>query len=446
MIDVPREFWGRLEAFQRYLEAQGLSSKKNLDVSRFRAPDIDKGLPNIEPRLLAPLEKPRTKSAGYVRDFAPVSFEPNPFPPQPVSTVKWRGRGPGCPTITLACNSISASKSKCGYPEFGTPSSPPKIYLTRTYSHTRTGTSCCEGTYGEAICGDGGRQEHADRIYSYDPIACTESVDYPAVTYDAVHNYSYQLHCNGSQYSVGPAGEFISGYTVVSQTLEEIALDDGGPCGTTTANQALCNSTFSRHIYISFTLSDEYTTALLISNTEDALPDYAACFGCDTSSEGCSALISGQGCTCSAFANTSTNEISRTIRRFKYKFKFPNPGMDGYLKILWNETFKPTLSAGVTYCGSSYATGAEDPDPAHWTTSAMSEVFGSGDTESSEHEVTEPSSNGTIYVTDIRWTNTEGCEPDASSIEGVDQFASSTSDTYLCNDRDPADKNCTCPA
>jgi hypothetical protein len=398
----------------------------------------------------------------YVRDSTPVTFELKPFPPQPVSTVRWRGRGPGCPTITLVCNSISASKSKCGFGEWeGYVSTPPKFYLsyvrTQTGSHTWRQISYQPSGPPDFVCtgtvitdGDETRTsslaEDFEQSYNssceLETLVSTASSDDIDSISGTLCSSSTDLHC----WTVPGCGGGGDTHTTTITATSTVKTTTDDFAGSNSPHYPTClQCDHSGSIVKTETLSDEYTTELLKTNTGDALPDYAACFGCDGSSEDCSALISGQNCTCSAFRNLSTNETSYTIRRFKYKFKFPNPGTDGYLKILWNETFKPTLSAGVTYCGSTYATGAEDPNPAHWTTSAMSEIFGSGDTESSEHEVTEPSSNGTIYVTDIRWTKTEGCEPDASSIEGVDQFASNTSDTYLCNDRDLADKNCTCP-
>lgn len=61
------------------------------------------------------------------------------------------------------------------------------------------------------------------------------------------------------------------------------------------------------HIGCEVHLSNEYTTAMLVSNTITALPPYPGTF-------------TG---TCSAYRNLSSDETSYNIRRFRYKFTFP---------------------------------------------------------------------------------------------------------------------------
>src|SRR4051812_36637261 len=54
---------------------------------------------------------------------------------------------PICPVPQFACDSVSVSKSKCGFAEYGAPSSPPKIYRKKettrdgSFSGNRTGVS-----------------------------------------------------------------------------------------------------------------------------------------------------------------------------------------------------------------------------------------------------------------------------------------------------------------
>lgn len=183
---------------------------------------------------------------------------------------------------------------------------------------------------------------------------------------------------------------------------------------------------------------------------------YAACFNCvlHGSDPVCDASLTvNQGCTCSAFLSAAG------AGKFKYKFRFKG-SPTAYLKLLWNETFRPTLTSTVTYCGSSYATGTEDPDPSHWTVTAKSytktfakkcqkpiaaPTLPKGDSkewESGIYTVAVPGTKGTTYITDIRWSIVNTYNPTASSIPGVDQFAGSSTN-YLCNSRTAAQRNCT---
>ncbi len=178
-----------------------------------------------------------------------------------------------------------------------------------------------------------------------------------------------------------------------------------------------CSCLGNGNFYEEITLSDEYTTELLISTTEDALPDYAACFDCDEESEGCEALISGQGCACSAFRNLSTEELSYSIRKFKYKFTFGLDGdgdpiaIPGYLKIFWTERFTPEGGGSPTDTAKTWEHAVGD----------------SPVTESDTYEVDVPTTDGTTTIVNIRMTAEEGCEP-ALMDEGDDTCDPDTDD------------------
>jgi len=109
------------------------------------------------------------------------------------------------------------------------------------------------------------------------------------------------------------------------------------------------------------TLSNEYTTAMLISNTGGVLPSYPGTF-------------TG---ACSAYRDLTSDETSYSIQRFKYKFTFDAAVQP--FAIHWVERFTP------------------DDGGAPIDTS-QSEVISIGATESTVREVLEPNSNGTITV------------------------------------------------
>src|SRR5688572_21859900 len=85
--------------------------------------------------------------------------EPEPEPPEP------------CPEVVLVCDSISASKSLwCVFAEFGTPSSPPKWYRTKTTIYSKH----CSNGAGGGFCSsarDNTTIETADD--PYDPCGFT---------------------------------------------------------------------------------------------------------------------------------------------------------------------------------------------------------------------------------------------------------------------------------
>jgi hypothetical protein len=109
------------------------------------------------------------------------------------------------------------------------------------------------------------------------------------------------------------------------------------------------------------TLSSEYTTAMLISNTIGALPAYDNDFND----------------TCQASRNLLSDESSYSISRFRYKFKWATP-LAVACRICW------LVRTSFTGGGTSNV--------------QMCENVPAGATESTVHEALEPSSNGTVTV------------------------------------------------
>lgn len=278
---------------------------------------------------------------------------------------------------------------------------------------------------------------------------------------------------------------------VTCDCLIDVYDDSSGTCVHTTP-PGCCPSGTNQLFH-----QNEYTTAELKTKTIAALPSYSGRYTCEDHPPGCSPsgtpcvpFAAGQGCFCTAFANLSSTEISYTARKFKYKFRFTGSA-SCRLRILRNHTFKPTLTAGITYNTVSYAAGAEDPRPVSWTVAPQTPLvinFSSdpcgptnpggaptnptGTTlqfDSSVFTVDEPASNGTIYVTDIRWSiinPDDPCddsdpmipdcpppdeyEPIANDPEGIYQFATESPSPYACSGGgsptcttvDPAEPNC----
>lgn len=276
----------------------------------------------------------------------------------------------GCdvPAPTLKCDSVSASKTKCGFSEFtDAPSTPPKIYRTKSQTGTvnapvYTGEVCfmadCEEhintwsgskTYARSSCSvTDTRKVTVESYYSDTCGDCGNAVDeswgadeaQPPAT-DPVEDYAQTLWILDSSYCESVAGyEGYDGPTVTN-TQKTYNIYAGCSSGTVTV-----------------TLSDEYTTAELISDTESALSSYPGTW-------------TG---TCSSYRNLPTDETVYSIRRFKYKFLIPE------------------LPEGTTCYRITWKEGGTDKSY-DWDGSATeTPVYG---------PVLEPASNGSVAITDV---------------------------------------------
>lgn len=242
-----------------------------------------------------------------------------------------------CDMPTLLCDSIQSSMTKCGFDENpGHASTPPKIYLKRTFSGSLTnrtydnGTSCT-GTFVEVTSTYSGYCEQ-DGVDCVTPINNSLTVD-------------------GVAWGCGDA--FPTGCSAV-ECVPVITATTATYTGDNT-----CRTATEFYGTASDTLSIEYATSDLIVNTLNALPSYPNTW------DG----------TCSSYRDLDTDEMTYTVRRFKYKFELPTlTGCTSY-QISWME-------------GST----------------ARSYTWNGTDTETGIYTVNEPSSNGTIAITDVQVT------------------------------------------
>ncbi len=248
---------------------------------------------------------------------------------------------PAAPAPTLVCDSISASLTKCGYTEWsGYESTPPKRYLVLTLSGTLTAE-----TNAETDC-SGACDSKITYAYSgtcsYSRPACAET------TSGNQQTTVYSDCVNGGTPTDFATCDLETPFTGFTDSYTATVHSQSGDG---------CLSGFDYTGSASATLSSEYTTALLISDTEAALPSYP-----DTWAG-----------TCSSYRDLDSDELTYTIRRFKYKFELPDLTGFSCYKITWLE--------GAT---------------------AKEYIWNGTDTETPVYgPISEPGTNGTIGISSI---------------------------------------------
>lgn len=250
------------------------------------------------------------------------------------------------PSPTIKCDSITSSATKCGFGEYVDVSTPPKIYIQKAFS----GSSYIQNWNGDPAGCYGDCFEQTE--YEYSGASRGD--------YDCIFTESGNL----KETVTSPCGSTVTSITNTPCTAIDQAPFSGNYNQTLTKTSKTYNGIgcqsgtgFYTGGSVAETLSDEYTTDVLIYKTLSSLPSYPNTF-------------TG---TCSSLRYLSADELTYSIRRFKYKFQLPN--LAGYTcyKITWLEG-----STVKTYIWDGIAT--ETP------------VYG---------PVNEPSTNGTIAISSI---------------------------------------------
>lgn len=279
-----------------------------------------------------------------------------------------------CCDATLVCQSISASKSKCGFSGFI--DMPRNYYLqlnfTKTVdktSATHTGPPPEDAAINDNTFNGSGHYTYNSR---YDPDDCSLTTD-PGegslYEYDTNVFSNYRFYCHVPPYGSGSSttswnGTYNPGSNAWDVTVRTVADSVGatfGGCGVASHEDTSSTGAFSdglgdiimgcgqgiityttpsdsraithidetgnnpatscsRQEYQITQLSELYDTDRLKSVAIDSLPDYSGCWGCvDGDGNPCD-LDTGQDCQCQASAHLSDDEYSYTIQRFKYKF------------------------------------------------------------------------------------------------------------------------------
>ena len=156
-----------------------------------------------------------------------------------------------------------------------------------------------------------------------------------------------------------------------------------------------CEGGFRKTCAYVSTLSSEYTTATLITNTVAALPAYGT-------------FSSGSP---TASRNLATNELSYAIADSVYRFRFKAPKVGSGTKyiIKWVERFSPEGGGAVTDTVKTFTWSGTIPggyDPANSTTWPLSD----------EYTMAVPATDGTVAIACITATcsgtaPTDPCNP-----------------------------------
>jgi hypothetical protein len=203
---------------------------------------------------------------------------------------------PSAPAPTFRYRTSSATKTKYGFNEYGTLSSPPKFYRKETVHREH---SLCTSTNPTEFCPDD---------------CCTRIVDFTN-DYDSAGIASYE---NDYTETGCPSNGYLCGFFLGYDTKDwRIYYETGGGCCVGGG-------------YYSNLLSDEYTTAQLIAAVDAALPAYSGSFNTGTTS---------------AIYTVLTDETQVAKRGFEYKFVLPDlTGCTSY-RLDWTMDF---TSGGIT--------------------------------------------------------------------------------------------------
>lgn len=275
--------------------------------------------------------------SGYTASGLPPGFYVNTATGEISSTnVTWRGSYavtigaelglcPGYATLvitsdcldpTLVADAVAASKSKCGNGEnAGHESTPPKIYLKREWS----------GAIGD----------HEQEPY------CGVDVGYSETTWGGYCEYSRSTCTTSGDMTVNGVGLGSCSAAFTAQSVCPAPYDGTHTITATTITVVGNNTCYQNHRFYGTateTLSNEFTTAQLISDTQAAMPSFPGTW------EDSPVTI----------RDLDSDELTYSEQQSQYKFMLPSmAGFTSYA-IAWVERFTPTGGGGPTDTARSY--------------------------------------------------------------------------------------------
>lgn len=321
-----------------------------------------------------------------------------------------------CPAPVVEKRSRSASKSKCGYIDYGGDVN--KRYSTQAYcsgesfvTDTMTKDTCTVTT--SSVCTEGCLNGASSGGTRYGTVTTTNNYSDPAdvdgcpggtkATFShsgsltITQNYSCSGYTNASSGSATftrktkacppSTGEYDESCTVTGMGPGGGFSSSGSGCYIFGGGVGTWQSTYSNPLPArpATAYSSEYTTATLISNTVAALTSYTGAWsGSPTASR-----------------NLSSNELSYAIAESQYRFRFkvPKLGRGTTYIIKWVERFSPEGGGAVTDTVKTFTWGGTIPggyDATDSTTWPLSD----------EYTMAIPATDGTVALACITATCT----------------------------------------
>lgn len=265
----------------------------------------------------------------------------------------------GCGTLTVVCQTKSASLTKCGFNEFGTPSSPPKVYRTGTQTGTISSTNLdgCLSVPGTTSTAWAGALTYArGTCATTDTRTVTNATTAGSCSTTINATGGPATDCGSALYAGfgGFALDKIQEGAVNTCPVDCLTVHCLFSVGTSSASSttvlAVTATNSGTSGAASVTLSDEYTTSNLFTDTQTALS---------------SASWSGSGsCSSSVTADylVSGDEKTISLSAVKYLLSFPAAiaGSKYFYDLYVNGVYSSTGSVGLS-AGQTTATFELDP-------------------------------------------------------------------------------------
>lgn len=257
------------------------------------------------------------------------------------------------PLPVLKVRTASGSKTKCGFDEFGPPSTPPKKYLVKTYSGVFTdlgfsgpgATTTYSGaeTYSGADC-----SSYADttQLDVNDPAnGCSGTIN--NFISSGVPGYGAP---SSVIFTVSTASCPPTVFAFVQCSSPDFKTDTSATVQTWTmpgAGGCFPNATGT----VTVTLSSEYTNAILRTNAVAAIGSFS------------SWSMGTVGATTIGLYDLDSDQLTATVKQGEYYFEIPALGVAPCYKLTWNEVYAPASGAPTTTPRSYLWNGTDTVTP-----------------------------------------------------------------------------------
>ena len=279
-------------------------------------------------------------------------------------------------TVSLLCDSVANSASKCGFSGIG-------------FTHFIPDPDNCSlcrslGSVDDILIGEAGT-EVADNRYFLSRVQTYTGCTNPG---DSCPQCPTTGNSSGTitwTQSYDPSTCVLTGGFEGTIT-ESHCVGDGcdsfyPPCtgeGCTQVDTEFTDNSGTACVTSETTYSDEFTDEMLLAAAIAGFGEYP-----DTFMGSCFALL-----------DYNEDHSNVTVEKFKYKFSLIGTGTtDSYIKIYWTERLIPELTPGVP-----------DPDPTHWINTDKTWTHMAGDgpvSESSVFEIDVPTTEGMTTVVNV---------------------------------------------